>query len=125
EDRTPSDLPRVQVRPQTLVLSVCAECRMAIGLVGRDRFLLATLLVLGSLPLTGCDRGIRRVPVSGTVTLDGKPLQGGVLLFHPDESKGNTARISATGPVSAGRYQLVTSAVTKKDTGPGAAPGGD
>jgi len=54
------------------------------------------------------------------VTLDGQPLQGGVLLFHPDESRGNTARASCTGPVKAGRYFLVTSGVTKADTGEGA-----
>ena len=73
-----------------------------------------------SIPLAGCDSGVRRVPVSGAVTLDGQPLDRGVLLFHPDESRGNTARVSCTGPVSGGRYKLVTSGVTKSDTGEGA-----
>jgi hypothetical protein len=70
--------------------------------------------------LFGCGREMRRIPVSGSVTLDGKPLEGGVLLFHPDASKGNTERVSCTGPIKAGRYNLVTSGVTKSDTGSGA-----
>jgi hypothetical protein len=63
---------------------------------------------------------VKRIPVSGTVMLDGAPLQGGVLLFHPNEAKGNTNRISCTGPVSNGKYSLVTSGVTKNETGTGA-----
>jgi hypothetical protein len=73
-----------------------------------------------SLPTSGCDRGVKRVPVSGAVTLDGQPMTHGVLLFHPDESRGNTARVGCTGPISGGRYKLVTSGVTKSDTGEGA-----
>ncbi|HLJ95462.1 MAG TPA: hypothetical protein VKU02_19960, partial [Gemmataceae bacterium] len=41
---------------------------------------LAILGVFGFASLMGCG-GIRRVPVSGTVTLDGKPLNGGILGF--------------------------------------------
>jgi hypothetical protein len=80
----------------------------------------ALVLVFASILLSGCDRGIRRIPVSGTVTLDDKPLQGGVLSFQADESKGNSVRASCTGPVKDGRYTLVTSAVTRQDTGSGA-----
>jgi len=54
------------------------------------------------------------------VTLDGKPLLGGVLVFHPDESKGNNVRAGCSGPVKDGRYTLATSAVTRADTGSGA-----
>jgi hypothetical protein len=93
---------------------------MATCLIRRSQLLLAVLLVFGSVPLTGCNQGVRRIPVSGEVTLDGKPLQGGVLLFHPDESKANTARASCTGPVKDGRYTLVTSGVTRAETGSGA-----
>ena|SRR5713226_2765571 len=85
-----------------------------------NRSIAPLLLVLLSITLPGCDRGIRRIPVSGTVTLDDKPLQGGVLSFQADESKGNTVRASCTGPVKDGRYTLVTSGVTRKDTGSGA-----
>jgi hypothetical protein len=57
------------------------------------------------------------------VTLDDKPLPAGVLLFHPDASKGNTARAACTGPVKDGRFNLVTSAVDRRDTGSGAPVG--
>jgi hypothetical protein len=93
---------------------------MTIGLLRGGRDVLAVLLAFGLVVLFGCARGIRRIPVSGTVTLDGKPLQGGVLVFHPDESKGNTARIGCSGPVKNGHYKLNTSAVTRLDTGAGA-----
>ena len=88
--------------------------------IGQRTFLPAALCACVSIPLAGCDSGLRRVPVSGAVTLDGQPLDRGVLLFHPDASRGNTARASCTGPVSNGRYKLVTSGVTKSDTGEGA-----
>jgi hypothetical protein len=76
--------------------------------------------MIGSCSLTGCDRGIRRIPVSGNVTLDGKPLQGGLLCFNADESRGNTARAACTGRVQDGHYTLITTAVARKDTGSGA-----
>ena len=97
---------------------------MATGLVRRRWLVLAAAWAVSLVvPLAGCEKGIRRIPVSGTVTLDGQPLKGGVLLFHPDDSKGNTVRVSCTGPVSNGRYTLVTSGVTKADTGSGAPTG--
>src|SRR5262245_7526088 len=80
---------------------------------------LGVLWACAVLPMGGCG-GVKRVPVTGAITLDGQPLQGGVLLFHPDESRGNTARVSCTGPVKGGRYTLVTSGVTRSDTGEGA-----
>ena len=93
---------------------------MARGTVRQSRWGWAVLLAFGSIPLLGCSSGIKRVPVSGKVTLDGKPLNGGVLLFHPDSSRGNPARVSCTGPVKNGQYNLVTSGVTGSDTGSGA-----
>jgi len=80
----------------------------------------ALLFAAGVAFLVGCEQGVRRIPVSGTVMLDDKPLDRGVLMFHPDESKGNKVRASCTGPISNGRFNLVTSGVTKKDTGSGA-----
>ncbi len=93
---------------------------MVAGSVRWNRSILGLGLIVASISLTGCGSEMRRIPVSGNVTLDDKPLQGGVLLFHPDDSKGNTVRVSCTGPVKAGRYELVTSGVTKTDTGSGA-----
>jgi hypothetical protein len=67
--------------------------------------------------LAGC--GVKRVPVSGTVTLDGQPLNTGMLTFTPDSTKGNTAQIAGNSPVRDGHYELQTLGVTKADSGPG------
>jgi hypothetical protein len=60
---------------------------------------------------SGCDSsGLGRiVPVKGNVTLDGKPLTTGSLVFKPDASKGNNSKFepaSAIGPD--GSYSLFT-----------------
>lgn len=80
------------------------------------------LCALGSISLVGCG-GVKRLPVSGTVTLDGQPLNGGFLTFCPDTAKGNTAQISCTGPVKEGRYELQTVGITRSKSGPGVPPG--
>ena len=71
--------------------------------------------------VAGC--GVKRVPTSGKVTLDGRPLTEGVLQFIPDASKGNTLRVSCSGPISDGRWDLVTSGMERADTGTGAPVG--
>jgi hypothetical protein len=70
----------------------------------------------------GCG-GVKRLAVSGTVTLDGKPLDGGILTFCPDTAKGNNAQISCTGPVRDGHYELKTIGITGRDSGDGVPPG--
>jgi len=72
--------------------------------------------------LVGCG-GIRRLPVSGTVTLDDQPLNGGALSFAPDPAKGNKSQITGNGPVKEGRYELQTTAINRADSGPGVPPG--
>jgi hypothetical protein len=61
--------------------------------------------------------------VSGTVTLDGQPVNGGVLTFSPDTAKGNAANINCTSPVRQGRYELETVGITRSDSGSGVPPG--
>lgn len=78
--------------------------------------LLAALIGVG-----GC--GIKRIPTSGTVTLDGQPVTVGVLQFIPDASKGNKLRLAASGAISNGKWNLATSAVERRDTGSGAPVG--
>src|SRR5581483_620448 len=83
-----------------------------------------SLAVPGAFALTslvGC--GVKRVPVAGTVTLDGQPINGGSLQFTPDASKGNTARIVCRAPIRDGRYDLETSGVTRAESGRGVPPG--
>jgi len=79
------------------------------------------LAILGAFALTsvvGCG-GVRRIPVAGTVTLDGQPLNGGWLVFTPDTAKGNTARISCTSRIQDGHYDLETNGVTRSESGSG------
>jgi hypothetical protein len=78
--------------------------------------LLAALVVVA-----GC--GIKRIPTSGKVTLDGQPLTEGVLQFIPDASKGNTLRLGCSGPISNGRWSLATTGMERADTGTGAPVG--
>jgi hypothetical protein len=68
--------------------------------------------------LAGCG-GVRRLPVSGTVTLDGEPLDGGILTFCPIAAMGNNAQISCTSPVKGGHYELQTVGITDGDSGKG------
>jgi hypothetical protein len=42
--------------------------------------------------VAGCHRGPARGNASGTVTLDGEPLEGVIVVFHPDEHQAPLAR---------------------------------
>jgi hypothetical protein len=54
------------------------------------RFTAASMLAAGLLGLAGCGgSGPRFAPVSGIVTLDGKPYDNAVVVFQPIASKGN------------------------------------
>jgi hypothetical protein len=48
------------------------------------------------------------VPVTGTVTVDGKPLQTGMVTFYPNHSKGNAYLRGAGGKIKDGMYELWT-----------------
>ena len=78
-------------------------------------------LLAALVAVAGC--GIKRIPTSGTVTLDGQPMSEGVLKFIPDASKGTKYRVSCSGPISNGRWNLVTSGMERADTGTGAPVG--
>jgi hypothetical protein len=75
---------------------------------------LALILTLGLFGLSGCGYKPKLPPlaqVSGTVTLDGKPLARGTVQFVPDSSKG-TAGTPAVGYIDAnGHYELTTANV--------------
>ena len=61
------------------------------------------LMVCASLALlTGCGGdSLGRQPVTGTVNLDGAPLDRGTVNFHPLDA---TTKTSAGGPVTAGKF---------------------
>jgi hypothetical protein len=91
----------------------------ATKMVRRGWLSLAILGAFALLSVAGCG-GVRRVPVSGTVMLDDKPLNGGYLQFTPDTAKGNTSRIVCTSPIKEGRYNLQTNGITRAESGAGA-----
>lgn len=62
--------------------------------------------------ITGCDTGMAKV--SGTVSLDGKPLETGVVTFHPAKQQGSIA----IGSIEAGG-KYVLSLGTEKGIPPG------
>jgi hypothetical protein len=58
--------------------------------------------------LAGCG-GPKLYPVSGTATLDGKPLAGFLVAYTPDPEKGQPARMDCAGRIGKdGRYSLLT-----------------
>jgi hypothetical protein len=84
--------------------------RLAGGLMG--------LTGLLGLLVVGCQREPPLVPVSGKLTLAGKPLSPARVQFVPDRSKGNVHGQEARGRVAAdGTYTLSTG------SRPGAMPG--
>jgi hypothetical protein len=59
----------------------------------------------------GCGPPYRCVPVSGHVTVDGKPLPYGAISFAPDTSRGNTHRVNPVGEIDEdGSYEVSTEA---------------
>jgi len=57
------------------------------------------------------------LPVSGTVAIDGKPLEEGAVVFVPDDSKGNKAKVSAQSAIKSGSFTLTSSTQTSNKTG--------
>ncbi len=77
---------------------------------------LFAILCLASLSLfTGCgDPGIGAVPVTGTITVDGTPMEGAMVVFNPvDGTRAASGRTDAEG-----KYSLTT-----EINGDGALPG--
>ncbi len=76
------------------------------------------VLVLASIA-PGCGPpGEKLLPVSGRVSVDGKPWTIGDVGFFPDSTKGNPNQKAAVGKIAAdGAYEVMTSGQ------PGAAPG--
>jgi hypothetical protein len=78
--------------------------------------------------LAGCGAGPNLLPVTGTVTLNGKPLEGATVTFYPDD--GNSVKTTGhdtTGPegnyklssgerfgVAAGKYKVIISKLAAK-----------
>jgi len=94
-------------RPILSVTSVSDSFQPLFLMRGKNEFCMAVLpklaLVLflsaSVLGLTGCSRGNRPELgfVQGTVTLDGKPLAGVIVIFQPEEGRPAVAKTDAQG----------------------------
>ena len=71
--------------------------------------------------LTGCDSGPKLVPVTGTVTLDGKPLAHKSLMFMPEE--GTPGNGGGANTQKDGTYSLIASIPGGLTDEAGAPPG--
>ncbi len=69
--------------------------------------------------LAGCGNGPARVSAGGTIEVDGKPLEGGILYFNPDPTRGNNARVNCSSPIRNGRFELQTAGVERSESGSG------
>jgi hypothetical protein len=77
-----------------------------------------TLLLFTLLALSGCGSSPRLIPVSGSITVKGKPAEGAILMFHPAsptdatgsavaEADGNFKIVSGGEPgLLQGKYQV-------------------
>lgn len=64
------------------------------------------VLVVLCFALAGCSSA-SRAPVEGTVTLDGKPVDGGVIVFAPEEYRGGgVERTVVKADINGGKYSL-------------------
>jgi hypothetical protein len=65
-----------------------------------------SIAALCPLLLCGCGRGNRleTTTVTGTVTLDGKPLTSGMVIFTPERGRAATATIQSDGTYMLGTY---------------------
>jgi hypothetical protein len=65
------------------------------------------VISLSALVAAGCGSGPKLIPVNGTVTINGKPLEGAVIQFVPD-STNTTGQLAedVTGPT--GNYKAMT-----------------
>jgi hypothetical protein len=107
----------------------------------RVRFRLRPAVVLAvcaALSAAGCSREPPYHPVQGKLTVGGKPMTAGRVLFVPDAAKGNAspeearARVDATGAYSLktgdrdgcrpGRYKVVVFAFAEPGPGEGPRP---
>jgi hypothetical protein len=76
--------------------------------IGRRVILCSIVFVLCSLSWGILHRLYRvsRIPVAGSITVDGKPVRSGVVSFTPNVGKGNTTSVSATANIIEGRYEV-------------------
>ena len=70
------------------------------------------LLVLAT--TVGCNRGPKMVPVTGTVRLNGRPLEFGVITFQPPAGQPAQGDIQTDGTFTLSTYKLNDGAIVGK-----------
>jgi hypothetical protein len=75
--------------------------------MNRSSFVRGAAALLALTLLAGCSGGDGRIGISGTVTLDGKPLDNGSIHFEPTAE--NSAAPSSGGTIANGAYELPAS----------------
>jgi hypothetical protein len=68
--------------------------------------LCSTVLIALVVITAGCDRGLSLVKVQGKVTVDGKPANGAVILFHPQSQENGS--VSSAVASDQGTFSPVT-----------------
>jgi hypothetical protein len=76
----------------------------------RIRALLVVAVVTLPLAVVGCNGPTEPLtPFTGSVTVAGKPVSGGVVVLHPDAGKGNTTRHEPRGEIKPnGEFEVYT-----------------
>ena len=69
------------------------------------------LLIVCVCLLAGCDGRPRRVPVAGTVFIDGQPLKGGQIRVIPDKARSAQAMIDKEGRFRLGTFEVADGVV--------------
>ena len=83
---------------------------------------LAVLLIGGAVfGFVGCgsEEGEKLAPVTGKLTVDGKPLTSGSVSFRPDGSKGNASQHQPNGAIDPGGKFVLSVPPARKGAPPG------
>ncbi len=67
-------------------------------------FIVIAILAAGGMSAAGCGRRVTLVPVTGRVTLDGKPLEFGAVMVQPQAGPAAQAKIAADGSFRLGTF---------------------
>ena len=86
-----------------MMRTLISSREMALWNSTHDRFLVGLVLATLGVTLCGCgDTGPRRVPVAGTVTVDGALLEKGTIQFSPVDNSGPMVAVT----VDSGSFQV-------------------
>lgn len=67
--------------------------------------------ITGSLLFAGCDNRPQRVPVAGTVYIDGQPVKGGHIRVIPNSARPAQAMIDKDGKFRLGTFEITDGAI--------------